>query len=103
MPGVCNGEGPVATGIPNTGKPRIEIANRRSRDLKVHIPEFADTGNSVEVQVGDIHSAGVGDFTVNQGEFAVIARENAAGADGSRPWREGEAEESVPECRQEPL
>lgn len=59
--------------VPYGEKYFLQIIDSIPFDSHVHITPCTDFGESVDVIVGDVHSSRIGDFTVDNGYFPVVA------------------------------
>ena len=62
--------------VPNTEKYCLERVYLASVDAAVHVVPFADDGRSFYVIVGHVHTSCVGNLSVDDNDFAVVAGEH---------------------------
>ena len=59
--------------VPNREKYFLQVVDGIPFDARVHIPPGSDFGQTVDVIIGDIHSARISHFSVNDGNLPVVA------------------------------
>ncbi len=62
--------------LPDSGKNFLQGANFASLDSAVHIAPRTDLFGAVDVVVGHVHTADVGNAVVDDNDFAVVTRKN---------------------------